>query len=165
MQTLDNIGTQCQLYFRDHHQVWIGGERDLLRHSNAIEICYSTWSKTERSWHLLGRSFVGWFNPATAIRVESKKPTGFILPAIRKPFWDTHWVHQACLSYGHIKPNKTALPVVHIEPKTHDESVQISTQLHWDRPHALDLIATPPTYLQRRPQSPLFASEPKKRMS
>ena len=106
MQTLDNTGTQRQLYFRDRHRVWIGGERDLLRHSNAIEICYGTWSRTERSWHLLGRSSVGWFNLAAAIRVESKKPTGFILPAMRKPFCDTHRVHQACPSYGHTEPNK-----------------------------------------------------------
>ena len=101
----------------------------------------------------------GWFNLAAATRVESRKPTGFILPTmdikftrpgfstIRKPFWDTHRVHQACLSYGHTEPNKTALPVVHIKPKTHNESVQISIQLHWDRPHALDSIATPPTCL------------------
>ena len=148
-----------KLYFQDRHRVWIGGEQDLLRHSNAIEICYGTWSKTERSWHLLGRSSVGWFNPAAATRVESRKPTGFILPtidieftrpilpAIREPFCDTHRVHQACLSYSHTKPNKTALPVGHIKPTGHDESVQISTQMHWNRPHALNSTATPPTCL------------------
>ena len=27
-----------------------------------------------------------WFNPAAATRVESKTPTGFILPAMRKLF-------------------------------------------------------------------------------
>ena len=27
-----------------------------------------------------------WFNPATATRVESKKPTGFILPPMRELF-------------------------------------------------------------------------------
>ena len=86
VQTLDNTGTQRQFYFRDRHRVWIGGEQDLLQHSNAIEICYGTWSRTERSWHSLGRSSVGWFNLAAAIRVESKKPTGFILPAIRELF-------------------------------------------------------------------------------
>ena len=47
----------------------------------------------------------GWFNPAAAIRVESKKPTGFILPAMRKPFCDTHRVRQTCLSYGHTESN------------------------------------------------------------
>ena len=37
--------------------------------------------------------------------IEFTKP---VLPAIRKPFCDTHWVHQACLFYSHIKPKKTA---------------------------------------------------------
>ena len=58
-----------------------------------------------------------WFNLA-AIRVESKKPTGFILPTIdieftrpilptiREPFCNTHRVHHACLSYGRTEPNK-----------------------------------------------------------
>ena len=39
--------------------------------------------------------------------------------------------------------------MIHIESNTHDELVQISIQLHWDRPHAMDSIATPPTYLQK----------------
>ena len=141
MQTLDNTGTQRQLYFRDRHRVWIGGERDLLRHSNAIEICYGTWSRTERSWHSLGRSSVGWFNPAAATRVESRKPT------------------------IDIKPTRPVLLVVHIKPTGDDESVQKSIQMHWDRLHALNPTAIPPTYLQRRPQSPLFASELKERIS
>ena len=28
----------------------------------------------------------GWLNPAAAIQVESRKPTRFVLPAIRKSF-------------------------------------------------------------------------------
>ena len=39
--------------------------------------------------------------------------------------------------------------MVHIKPKTHNKSMQIWTQLQWHRPHALDLIATPPMCLQK----------------
>ena len=68
--------------------------------------------------HLVGRNYIGWFNLAAAIRVESRKPTGFIVPtidieftrpillAIRKPFCDTYRVHHACFPYGRTKPNK-----------------------------------------------------------
>ena len=68
---------------------------------------------------------------------EFRKPIGFILPiidiefiwpilpTIRKLFCNTHQVYQDCLSYGYTKPNKTAFPVVYIEPKTHNEIVQI----------------------------------------
>ena len=92
---------------------------------------------------------IRWFNSAAAIQVESKKPTRFIITAIRKLFCNIYQVYQACFSYGYIEPNKTALSVVYIESKTHDELVQISTQLHWNRPHALNSIATLPTYLQK----------------
>ena len=36
--------------------------------------------------HSVKRNCVGWFNLAAAIQVESKKPTGFILPAMRELF-------------------------------------------------------------------------------
>ena len=74
------------------------------------------WTRMLR--HLVGRNCVGWFDLAAETSGESRKPTGFILPtigieftrpilpAIRKPFCDTHWVDQACLFYGHTKPNK-----------------------------------------------------------
>ena len=42
------------------------------------------------------------------------------------PFYNMNRVCQACLSYGHTKQNKTALPLVYIKPKTHNELVQIS---------------------------------------
>ena len=109
MQTLDNTGTQRQLYFRDRHRVWIGGERDLLRHSNAIEICYGTWSRTERSWHSLGRSSVGWFNPAATTRIESRKPT-----------IDIEFTRPVLLTIHGL-----FLPVVHIKPTVHNQTVQI----------------------------------------
>ena len=114
MQTPDNIGTQRQLYFQDRHQVWIGGEQDLLRHLNAIEICYGTWSKTERSWHLLGKSSVGGFNPATTTRVEFKKST-IGIEFTRPVFPIIHGLF---------------LPVVYIKATSNNESVQISIQMH-----------------------------------
>ena len=85
-----------------------------------------------------------WFNLAATICVKSGKPIGFIFPTMRDLFCDTHRVHQACFSYGYTEPNKTAHPVVYLKPIGHDESVQISIQLHWDRPHALNLTAAPP---------------------
>ena len=78
-----------------------------------------------------------WFNLAPVIQVESKKPTGFILPTIdieftrpifpeiRKPFWATHQVHRAFFSYCHTKPNKTALPVIYIKLAAYKQMVQI----------------------------------------
>ena len=53
------------------------------------------------------------------------------------------------LYYGHTELNKTAFLVVHIEPKTHNKLVQISTKLHLDQTHALNLIATLPTCYKR----------------
>ena len=41
-----------------------------------------------------------------------------------------------------------ALPMVYIEPKTHNKSVQISIQMHWNRLHTLNSTAIPPTCLQ-----------------
>ena len=88
-------------------------------------------------------------------RVKSRKPIGFILPAwhieftkpiflaMRKPFCDMYQVHQACLSYGYIEPNKTTLLVVHIKLQTYNESMQISIQMHWDLLHALNPTAVP----------------------
>ena len=110
-----------KLCFQHCHRIW-NGEQDLLQHSNAIEICYNTWSKMEWSWHSLGRTSVGWFNPAVATRVEYRKPTTDIkftrpvLPTIHGLF----------------------LPMVHIKPTSDNESVQKSIQMHWDQLYALN---------------------------
>ena len=88
---------------------------------------------TRLLWHSVGRNCVGWFNLAAATRVESKKPTGFILlargieftkpvfPAMCKTFCDTHQVYQAYFFYGYTEPNKTACPVIYLEPTAHNE--------------------------------------------
>ena len=68
-----------------------------------------------------------WFNPAATIRVESKKPIGFILPAIYTLFYDTHQIYQAWFFYGHTKLNKTAFLVLYIEVKPYNELEPIST--------------------------------------
>ena len=112
MQTLDNTSMQHQLYFRDRHRVWIGGEQDLLQHSNAVEICYDTWSRTERSWHSLGKSLLEQFNLAAATRVESRNLTidmefmKHVLPGIPGLF----------------------LPVVNIKLTVHNQTVQIRSR-------------------------------------
>ena len=87
-------------------------------------------------------------NPAAAIRIESRKLTRFVFPTIHKSFWDSHWVHQACLSYSHTEPNEIAFLVVHIKPTSDNKPLQKSIQIHWDRLHALNLTAIPNTYLQ-----------------
>ena len=69
------------------------------------------------------QSSVEWFNPAAAIRVESRKPTGFILPAIR----------EFSPSMTHIESMRTAVAAIHVKPTVHDELVQILTQMHWDQ--------------------------------
>ena len=71
-----------------------------------------------------------WFNPAAAIHVESKKPTGIIFPVMRKLFYNMHQVHQAYFSYDYTKPNKTAHLVVYSKTIGHDKSVQILIQMH-----------------------------------
>ena len=121
-----------KLCFRHHHRVW-NSEQDLLQHLNAIEICYHTWSRTERSWHLLGRSSVRWFNPTAATCVESKKPTIDI--RFTRPIVPT--IHGLFL------------PVVQIKPTGDNESVQISIQIHWNRRHAMNSMAIPPTCIQK----------------
>ena len=74
---------------------------------------------------MLGRSFVGWFNPAAATRVKSKKSIKYILPTIN------------------IEPTRPVLLVVHIKPTGDDKSVQKSIQMHWDRLHAFELNCGP----------------------
>ena len=73
---------------------------------------------------------IKWFSPIAAMYMESRKPIGFIFPVMRKFFCNTHWVYQAYLFYGHIKPNKISLLVVNIKPTNNDELVPKSIQMH-----------------------------------
>ena len=81
---------------------------------------------------------INWFAPITAIRVESKKLSKFILPTIGilliKPI--------LCTIYG------LFLLVIHIKPTSDNELVQIPRQINWDRLHALNSTAILSTYLQ-----------------
>ena len=66
------------------------------------------------------QSFVRWFNPVAATRIECRKLTGFTLLIIdiefTKPVFPTIY--------------KLFLPVVYIEPTGNNELVHISIQMH-----------------------------------
>ena len=75
-----------------------------------------------------------------------------------------HQVHQAYFSYGYTEPNKIALPVVHIKPKSNNVSADINTDALGPATY-FELTCGPTYVFTRGPLFPLFALEPKERMS
>ena len=108
----------------------------------------------ERSWHSLGRSSIGWFNLTAAIRVKSRKPTGFVLSAIHKT--SVTRIESTRPASLMATPSQTKLLFRWYTSNLQATmSVQISIQMYWDRLHALNPIAVLPTCLQRR-RNPRF---------
>ena len=110
------------------------------------------------------QSFVGWFNLATAIQVESRSPTGFILFAIREFSFLRHasslpsllflWLHIA---------KQTILSLAYIKPTVQDQMVQIQSNSANTIEVYLplwNLTVVLSTYLQKILQFPLFALQP-----